>query len=693
MALDGEGLDAQARALCASGDFASALALYEQICEEEDSGVEAWLMQGVCNQKLGHGDRALSVYQEALKRHPDEPRLHVRAGRLLQKEGRLEEAERAWRRVLELRPDDVAALAALGNVLLGQGKPEDALPFYRDACAAEPADARLHLLLGCALRDLGRAREAVDSLTESVRLDPSNADAHFHRGLALQETGSLQEAGQSLDEAVRLYPDYAPYLLARAKLYQLSGNAHQALKLYQEATRFEPGNGNAWYERASLLYELGQLDEAVDSYRRAVQCQPRLARGHVGLAAALIALGRPAEAAASCAEVLRRHPGHADASALAAQVALRKGDRQEAYELLRPLLEQGVRSENVVMAFANVSRDVGRVGEAISLLEGILADSGGQNNESRVNLHFSLGRLYDGEQDYERAFHHFQQGNRLKGVSFSPEQHLMEVDAFVELNSWYFLNNLPRASIHSELPVFVIGMPRSGTTLVEQVLSSHPAVHGAGELTDMGELVEGLPRMLGTGKTFPHCLSLLTTEHLDRLARTYLGRLQALAPGAERVTDKMLGFMYLGLIDRMLPGARIIHCRRDPLDTCLSGYFQDFTSSHDYAYDLYNLGAYYRGYEKIMQNWKSILGIPMMEVRYEDMVADQEKVSRSLIEFCGLEWDDRCLRFHENERFVGTASFDQVRRPIYRSSVQRWKNYEPFLGPLRAGLAGEPASP
>ena len=248
---------------------------------------------------------------------------------------------------------------------------------------------------------------------------------------------------------------------------------------------------------------------------------------------------------------------------------------------------------------------------------------------------------------------------------------------------------LPRARVHSDRPVFIVGMVRSGTTLVEQILSSHPDVYGAGELPDITEITRALPGFLGTGDRYPECLPKLTPEAADVMARRYLDRLTQIAPKARRVTDKLPGnFMYLGLIEFLFPGARIIHCMRDPVDTCLSAYFQDFSNNHPYAYDLSNLGAFYRGYLKLMAHWRKVIHLPLLEIKYEDLISDQERVTRSLVEFCGLEWDNRCLQFHETKRFVGTASHDQVNRPLYRESIQRWKNYERHLEPLLAALNG-----
>jgi tetratricopeptide (TPR) repeat protein len=677
----------------ARGEHRRALDCFQEVVKQVPEHGAAHAQSGRVLHKLRQSDAALEAYRKAVQYNPNRQPIHYRLGRLLQERGQVEAAEAAYRRAVELKPDDVRALTGLGHVLLVQHKQEDALRYYRQAVEHEPGNMEMHLNLGCALRDLGREEEAVGSFRKSIQLDSVNdgsryfsADAYYYLGLVLQALGRMKEAADSLGEAIKRYPEYVPYILALAHLQQDMADYPKALGSFQRALQLEPDNGDACYGKGAVLYTLGRQREAIASYRQAVLHRPKAARYHVGLAAALMAESRHEEAADCCEKALAIAPDNTDAAALAAQIAVRRGETKKAYEILQPLLEQGDQSENLVLAFANVSRGVGRTREAIQLLQNIVDNDTNQSEESLTNLHFSLGKLYDREGAYDKAFHHFEQGNLLKQVSFGAAHHMLEVDGLIAQNSWYFLNSLPSSTIRSERPVFIIGMPRSGTTLVEQIFASHPAVFGAGELPDIGQMADRLPALLGTQKQFPQCLSLVNTEQLDKLATAYLARLEKLSPDAERVTDKMLGFMYLGLIQLVLPSARVIHCKRDPLDTCLSGYFQDFSSAHPYSYDLYNLGVYYRGYEKIMQNWSNVLSLPILDVQYEDMVADQEAVSRKLIEFCGLEWDDSCLRFHENERFVGTASYDQVRRPMYSSSVGRWKNYDKFIGPLREAL-------
>lgn len=641
------------KSLHAHQEREDALACYRRVLDLEPGHAGAHYASGWVLHELGRPDEAIAAYRRTLEHAPARVLTHFYIGEILQEQGRMEEAADACRRTVELRPDYFPAHRNLGHILRQQRRPDEAADCYRRALELSPDDAELHMILGNTLREAGQTDAAEHSFRTAMKLDPAHAE----------------------------------YPIALGRLFQSEGLHEQALECFRQALQLDPGNAVALNRQGKSFYALGRHEAAIAGFREALRLRPDSAPAHVGLAAALMALNRHEEAASSCAEALRLQPGDGEASALAAQIATRQGDSARAYDLLQPLLQQENLSDNTILAFANVSRQVNRAAEAIGLLENALDRQPEQATDRRANLHFSLGRLYDSEQEFDRAFHHYRLGNALRRTDFDPARHKLEVDAFVAQHSWQFMAGLPRATVQSERPVFITGMPRSGTTLVEQILASHPAVYGAGELSDIGDLAQTLPEMLGTNKTFPQNITLLTSEHLDRLAAAYLGRLEKMAPDAERVTDKMLGFIYLGLIELMLPGARVIHCVRDPLDTCLSAYFQDFSESHPYAYDLRDLGVYYSGYRKIMNNWNNVLiNTRMMEVRYEELVNDQETVSRRLVEFCGLPWDDRCLHFHENTRYIATASYDQVRRPMYTSSAGRWKNYDRHLAELKAAL-------
>jgi hypothetical protein len=284
--------------------------------------------------------------------------------------------------------------------------------------------------------------------------------------------------------------------------------------------------------------------------------------------------------------------------------------------------------------------------------------------------------------------------DRARGEAFDPAVHAAYVDRLIATFTPAYFEQVRGFGLDTDVPIFVVGMMRSGTTLVEQILASHPLVYGAGERIELGLLASGLPRRLGVADEYPECVRHLDRATVQAVATTVLQGLQERSDGARHVVDKMpLNFLGLGLIATLFPKARIIHCQRDPVDTCLSCYLRNFAASFTFTYDLQHLGLYYRQYERLMAHWRAVLPLPIFELRYEELTAEPETHTRQLLAFCGLPWDERCLRFHETERPVRTASMLQVRQPMYRSAVGRWQRYEKHLSPLLAALAGaaEPA--
>ncbi len=310
---------------------------------------------------------------------------------------------------------------------------------------------------------------------------------------------------------------------------------------------------------------------------------------------------------------------------------------------------------------------------------------------ARILLHFTLGKAWMDVGDGDRAFAHLQAGNRLRRSSFryNPEATRRWMASIGESFAADLPGKFAGAGDPSDRPIFVIGMPRSGTTLVEQILASHPEVFGAGESPLLDRIARTYP---GDGRPpfgYPKLLSELSAATLDRMGRSYVAAIGAGISEA-RIVDKMpTNFLYAGLIHLMLPNARIIHCRRNPLDTCVSCYSKHFIAGVEFSYDLAELGAFYQDYERLMERWRALLPSDrFLEIDYEELVEDLPAQAARLVDFCGLEWDDACLSFHQTKRAVRTASAMEVRRPIHRDSVQRWKAYEKHLGPLLAALAG-----
>ncbi|RDH86145.1 MAG: hypothetical protein DIZ80_01360 [endosymbiont of Galathealinum brachiosum] len=588
----------------------------------------------------------------------------------------------------------VSALGDQAFALFNGGDLQGAKVLYEKICSLDLNNPEATMMLGVIKADSGDLSGAEFFLQKALALDPEYADVFFYIGHVLQAKGQLENAVKNLERAVELDPEFneAKKLLnelqmkfANALLQQ--GKLQQAAESFQKITQQQPQLPIGWVMLAQLQAQQGAFAKAEQCCLEAIRLDENMLDTHLLLASILLNQGKVQDANHYSDRALQLDSGHINAIALAANIAKHLGNPKKAYDLLSPLLEQGIQQVNVALAFAMISKDLGCQQQAIALMKKILLSDTTLSVLNKINLNFNLGLLYDNIEDYDNAFLYYQQGNDLKPVSFDAEAHTREIDRLISVHSQAFMENQPRSNIYSERPIFVLGMVRSGTSLVEQILSSHGDVFGAGELGNIYQMSKELPSILETNDEYPECLSQLTQKHTDELSKTFLDHLTHLSLDAKRVVDKLPGnFMYLGLIESLFPGARVIHCIRDPLDTCLSTYFQDFSTVHSYAYDLTNLGAYYQSYRKLMSHWRKVLSIPVLELNYEELVNDQEKVSRSLVEFCGLEWDDNCLKFHDSKRVVRTASYDQVNKPLHTKSVARWKNYEKHLTPLITAL-------
>jgi len=462
-------------------------------------------------------------------------------------------------------------------------------------------------------------------------------------GEALLNTGDLASAEECLRRSVKLEPYTAAAHASLGRALQLLGRVEEPLRCFAEALRLAPADPNILTRAGHFLLEQGQLDDAEGCFRAALSRQAT-----PGAVAGLVS-------------ILERH-----------------GDVSGASDALTHYHQLLSTSIPLTLAAARVWRRQGRAAEAVPLVEAALASRPGR--ETRAALLHALAALRDAVGETDAAFAAWGRANALRSLDFDAGAFSERVDAVIARWSADTLQRAPRATAVSERPVLIVGMPRSGTTLVEQILASHSGVHGAGELDHLPSLLSALPEPL-------------TSEALDDVARAYLARL----PDAPRVTDKLPhNFLWLGEISRALPGARVIHCRRDPVDTCFSCYRQNFHATHDYAASLEDLGAYWRSYDRLMAHWRAVSsepgGLPMLEVDYEALVADPEGVSRTMATFVGLEWEPSMLRFHESGRVVNTASYAQVRQPIYRSSVGRADAYASHLTPLRAALGLSDAS-
>jgi tetratricopeptide (TPR) repeat protein len=475
-------------------------------------------------------------------------------------------------------------------------------------------------------------------------------------------------------EAIRLV-ERGSYLQASTACNQLLKQHPKVAAIWGVLSAAQVGMADHAGARRSALKGLKLDPESVDL------------RIRLGLSYA--AEHRFGDAATEFERALRLAPGHAWATRSLADALLRQGRGDEAYELLRPHLAGERMDPGIGLAFVRVCLRTKRYDEALGPA-GAMIDAGGMAPRLRTELLFVSGELYAKAGRYDRAFEVYRLANASVGAAFDARRNREGVDSVIGAWTPGALARLERPTRKADRFVFIVGMPRSGTSLVEQIIASHPLAFGCGELDYINNISAQISGSRD-GWSYLDRLDRLAPGTLDQAAQQYIKELRRLAPGAERVTDKMPGnAMQLGLIAAMLPQARVIHCVRDARDTCLSCYFHDFLGrGNTFAYDLANLGAYYADYWRLMKHWKAALDIPILDVVYEELIADQGAQSRRLIDFVGLDWDGRCLEFHTTRRATKTLSADQVNRPIYTSSVARWRPYEKHLGPLLERLPAD----
>lgn len=467
-------------------------------------------------------------------------------------------------------------------------------------------------------------------------------------------------------EAVALYGQMLSLKADVPEIYDNLGHALAALGkpdaailAFECAFALKSDNPATLCNWGLALADLGRFDEAEAKYRRAIAINPNFPGSYNNLGLLLKAKGRLAEASAAIEQAIRLAPGNiAYYDNLAAIRPFAAGD-----------------------PFLTALEDLAGNGAALSAAD-------------QMHRHFALAKAYEKLGQAESAFQHLQQGNALKRqqITYDEAETLSQMDQLRALMSRDFIEARQGGGEPSPAPVFIVGMTRSGTTLIEQILANHPQVFGAGEQPLFDQAAGAIRNSLPGRPQFPDMLQAMSGEHFRVLGASYLEKITRLAPGALRVTDKMtVNFLFVGLIHLALPNATIIHAVRDPADTCVSCFATHFTNGNAHTYDLAELGRYYRHYQTLMRHWHAVLPPGrIMDVQYEDLVADLEGVARRIVAHCGLSWDARCLDFHRTERAVRTASAAQVRKPIYKDSVGRWRKFESHLAPLFSEL--EPAA-
>jgi len=602
--------------------------------------------------------------------------------------GRPIQAEEAADRLTRLQPDDAAGWNLKGRVRLLDGDPEAALTAQQQAVACAPEHPLAWHQLGLAQKILGDTDSAVSSFRQAHQLAPDAVVMRYNYALALIDTGRGTEAEQLCREALEdgQGPAEIEHALGMSLLAQ--ERLHEAARLLESAVTRHPGHPGLRGELGSALGAIGNKYHGMAHLRESLGQNPHNVVTRENLVKTLRDLGRIEEALVEL-DTLASNPGYQGNQALFRAALLGTLDRHdEALELAKPYLDDPKERLAATGVLARGARKTGHGDEAITRIKRLASEvpfdgADKKTREQLIGLDFALGILLDQNGDTDTAFAVISRANQRRRGPYDRERHRHRVDRLITTYTRDAFGTLPKASLQSDMPIFIVGLPRSGTSLLEQMLDSHPQVHGAGELASIRNLL----RQLGFGfeAGYPDFITDLDPARLDELAVTHVDYLRELAGSKSLVTDKMPGnFIYLGFIAQLLPDARIIHCRRTPQATALSILFQDFThtTGHAYANDLGDIGFEYRQYQRLMAHWEQVLPLPIHTVDYEQVISDPESTTRELCDFLDLDWDPAMLKFHESSRVVVTASNQQVREKLYSSAVDHWTRYRDHLVPF-----------
>lgn len=647
-----DSLLAGAMSLHQSGAFDAAEKAYRRALKRAPDRADILHLTGLAAHQGGRNLDAVKLIRRAIRRAPREVSYRVNQAIVLNALGRWQEAEKACRAALKLQPGNGEANNNLGRALAGLGRTEAAAA-YRAAIEAGGAGGAAYNNLGLLYMQAGSAAEAAECFQSAIKINPNFTLALTNLATVCLSAGRLDEAEQACRQALATEPDLVAALHSLATVKSARGERAEAEALFEKVLCLDPGHGLARINLGSVKSAQGKYGEAEAHFRGVLKSAPESGEAHLNLGFCLADQGN-LDAALQC---FRR------------TIALDPTNIEAYYALAtssQPQFDAPAR--------ANI--------EALARTKGL-------NLDSQVKLQFVLASTAFGDNDKPLGFHYCRQGNKIRqillaedGQTFDADGHSAHLDAMAETFSASFLDARSGWGEVEPRPIFIVGMPRSGTTLAERIIAAHPSVQGLGERGDIPALMQRAADIGGEGVSFLDGISALSQDHLSDLARAHANTVSELAP-AGIIADKMpFNFINLGFIQLLFPGARIIHCRRDPLDVALSCYLTNFVQPHPWSCDLGHIGQYMKAHDRLMEHWRSVLSIEIFDWNYETVVADTETEVRRLIEFLGLDWEPACLEFHAARGAVQSASKWQVRSPVTNARVGRWRDFQGELFPL-----------
>jgi len=671
------------------GRYKQAINVCRQIVQHKPSIADAHNILGASLAAVGNPKAGIAALRRAVKLAPNVSSYHANLGEVLRANGDAAEAMVNLTKAIQLDARNAHALNNLGIIHYDRREYQAAVDNYRQALAIQPDMPEAWNNLGNSLRLLGDKPGAKHAYEQALAHREVYPEAYNNLGTLLQELGKPDQAEHALRKAISQSPRYIDALNNLAAVYSAEGRDVEALRQLGDSLQIEPENAKTLLQVARVQMKRGSHDLAEQACRMVLARNPDSSDARLVLGQIKHDTDQYEEAVSLLEAAVKADPDHAEARNFYGVTLKSVGRLDEAREQILRAIEL---NESMYGAYANLNDLItfDRDHPLYAKIETLIHAEENSDPARVLPLHYAYAKALDDVGEHEAALAHYITGGQIKRSQLNYNE--SEVFGFADrIMATFTAERMAAASFAgnpSERPVFIVGMPRSGSTLVEQILSSHAAVHGAGEVKFLTHSIHLLRDRFPSLSRFPEIFDELDPARSEILANNYLSQIGAQAGSAARVTDKLLtNYFFLGLIHVLFPNARIINTQRNPIDNCLSAFTKLFKDDMPHSYDLTELGRYYRKYEELMAHWRQVIPQDrLMTIYYEDVVSDVEALARNVIAFIGLPWDDACVQFHKSDRPVKTASVAQVRRPIYRDSIERWRKYGPGLDPLIAAL-------
>lgn len=634
------------------------------------------------SKKAGDFEEAEGICRRAQVSFPRDPNILCLLGEVLLKQKRPQEALSWFTRVLVNFPAYPRALEGSGRALLADRQAAKAVRFLKRAAQQLPNRFSTHLALGRALLLAGQSEESEKAVQRALELDPGRAAVAQASDLLAEER--TEQAEKLLRDLLVESPDDPRAMRLLAHIAMQSNHRRAALRLLKRTVEVAPDFVLAWNNLADLHLKEEQFELALETAEKAIQLDPGLPHSYVVKGNILSKAQRHTEAIEAYDRALEISPGHSGALSSKGHVLKTIGRTEEAIEAFRQCIRLHPGFGEPYWSLANL-KTFSFDAKEVEVMEQMLAREE-LPEENKVNMHYALGKHHENQEDFDTAFGHYRDGAELRRPheSYDPVQNQVVHERTTAVFDRDFLEKREGWGDPSEGPILIVGLPRSGSTLIEQILASHSQVEGTMELPDLARCIREVSRSRDDRVEYPEAATDLSEADVRALGERYIRTTQRYRTDKPFFIDKMPNnFSHIGFLHLILPNARVINARRHPLDSCLGCFKQLFYKGQSFTYDFFELGQYYLQYQRVMDHWHSVLPGKVLDVQYEDVVADQEGQTRRILDFLGLPFEERCLRFWETERPINTASSEQVRKPIYTGGVNFWKNYEPWLGELK----------